>query len=65
MSVSTIELCYFLFTFCLLVECALMRNCAFLRESLFLDIGLRIYAKFHTIEELVALSEMPSASSYG
>ena len=34
-------------------------------ENLFFDIGLRIYAKFYTIEELVALSEMPSTSSYG
>ena len=54
-----------LFTFCSPFGNALMRNCEFLWEYFLLDIGLRIYAKFYTIEELVALSEMPSTSSYG
>ena len=37
----------------------------FYKNHFCFDIGLRIYAKFYTIEELVAFSEMPSASSYG
>ena len=38
---------------------------AFYKSQFCFEFGLGIYAKFYTIEELVALSGMPSASSYG
>ena len=57
-----------LFTCCLLFAYLLsVPSCGIVpfHENLFFDVGLRIYAKFYTIEELVAFSGMPSASSYG